>query len=290
MTTHSFKPKSAWYYFLSATVCYEDLNASNGTGSDQVAVFISKNWVANLAEIGVNYFQGTNIVTYNGLTDPCVIVSGVVSSDGDDSFAVRAFQDDVNPTPIRAGSLFSGFQIGGGGGGGATGGGLKICGENENCPWTVLLCWLVSPEPTQIQTDVSHIVSSFASNRPITFWTWGNTQCGRSGTGWHVAHATCSTGQGTWFGKCQWVLVDTGGGGSTAQWVLHTCYLSRAQVMASPGANYFDACKIVTAGGWWKFTGAYMTGQYGDTSGAVCSKMVYDGSTPISSTYVCPTN
>lgn len=59
-------------------------------------------------------FQGTNIVTYSGLLDPCVAVSGVVYSDGDDDFTVRAFQDDVSTTPIKAHSVFSGFQIGGG--------------------------------------------------------------------------------------------------------------------------------------------------------------------------------
>lgn len=105
--------------------------------------------------------------------------------------------------------------VGQGGGGGGGGGGLKICKENDNCAWTPLLCWARSPDSYQVMSPDSNL------NWPIIFWSWSNSQCGTSGTGWHTGLSSCSTGTGTWQAKCDWVLVDTGsgGGGGGSGWV-----------------------------------------------------------------------
>lgn len=79
---------------------------------------------------------------------------------------------------------------------------LKYCWENDNCTGTVKLCWARSP-------DSQNTVSS--DDFTITFWSWSNTQCGTSWTGWHVAgsgYSSCSTGAGTKYAVCDWVLVQ----------------------------------------------------------------------------------
>ena len=91
---------------------------------------------------------------------------------------------------------------------GAGGGGsyYKTCAENDNCAGTPVLCYASAPDSTSM-------VSAATAAVPIVYGAWSNSQCGTSGTGWHAKISSCSSGTGTGFGKCLWVLVDQGSGG-----------------------------------------------------------------------------
>ncbi len=82
---------------------------------------------------------------------------------------------------------------------------LRMCGENENCVGTVKACEAATPDSR---------ATVFSTEYTISYGAWSNSQCGISGTGWHVANfSSCSSGTGTRAGVCRWVLVEVAGGG-----------------------------------------------------------------------------
>ena len=76
------------------------------------------------------------------------------------------------------------------------------CLENDNCSGTPISCAALTPDTNTTVTSPPYT---------IAYGSWSNTQCGISGTGWHIAGtgiSSCGTGSGTKYARCTSVTVE----------------------------------------------------------------------------------
>jgi hypothetical protein len=88
--------------------------------------------------------------------------------------------------------------------------GFRRCLETEGpnvCPGTPFACALRGDDADQNGGDIALSGTSEMNGREILFGEWANTQCGTSGSGWHVAWGSCGTNQGTRHKRCASVIV-----------------------------------------------------------------------------------